>query len=210
MAQAIFLILSIGLILLAGGLEFVSRPVGLAFLILWTALALATAAFRLPGSPSAYDRRQVVYRIVLGVVGFLGLMVVGPWEYMRLSGPLPRDGWLAWLGIALFALGTILLSWAMWTLHGQFTVRLSVAAGDRLVTSGPYRIVRHPGYLGWILALPGMALALGSLAILAMTALFVAWIVVRIRDEEAMLLAEFGDSYRAYQQRTKRLIPFVY
>ncbi len=210
MAQAFFLILSIGLILLAGGLEVLQRPVGLAFLILWTVLALATGALRLPGAPSKYHRRQVAYRIVLGVVGFLGLLAVGPWEYTHLAGPLPRDGILAWIGIALFAVGTFLYAWAMWALHGQFTVRLSVATGDRLVTTGPYRIVRHPGYFGFVLVLPGMAFALGSLAILVFTVVLVAWIVSRIQDEEAMLVAEFGDAYRAYQRRTKRLIPFVY
>lgn len=209
-AQAGFLLLSDVLVVLAGGLEVLMRPVGLAFLALWTALALATAVLRLPGTPSAYDRRQVAYRIVLGVVGFLGLLVVGPWEYTHLSGPLPRDGLLAWVGIALFAVGAFLYAWAMWALHGQFTVRLSVGAGSRLVTSGPYRIVRHPGYFGFVLALPGMALALGSIAILVLTLAFVAWIVVRIRDEETMLIAEFGEAYRAYQRRTKRLIPFLY
>ncbi len=209
-AQAFFLALSVGLILLAGGLEFVMRPVGLAFVVIWLALAAATAALRLPGKRSVYDRRQVVARAVLGVVGFLGLLAVGPWEYTHLSGPLPRDGVLAWIGIALFAAGTFLYAWAMWSLHGQFTIRLSVKPGDRLVTTGPYRFVRHPGYSGFVLALPGMTLALGSLAILALTVLLVAWIVTRIRDEEAMLVAEFGDAYRAYQTRTKRLIPFLY
>lgn len=209
-AQAVALALSVGLILLAGGLEFVTRPVGLAFLVLWLLLAAATAVLRQPGRASAYDRRQVAYRIGLGVVGFLGLLAVGPWEYTHLAGPLPRDGLLAWLGIGLFAAGTFLYSWAMWALHGQFTIRLSVEAGDRLVTSGPYRFVRHPGYSGFVLALPGIGLALGSLAILALAVLILAWIVTRIRDEEAMLVAEFGDAYRAYQRRTKRLIPFLY
>ncbi len=209
-AQGFFLALSVVLVVLAGGTEFVQRPVGIAFLVLWTVLALATAAFRLPGRPSTYDRRQVLPRVVLGVFGFLALLAVGPWEYTHLSGPIPRDGALAWAGIALFAAGAALYSWAMQALHGQFTIRLSVAERPRLITDGPYAIVRHPGYFGWVLALPGMGLALGSLAILAFAVPMLAWIVTRIRDEEAMLVAEFGDEYRAYQGRTKRLIPFLY
>lgn len=209
-AQAMFLVLSILLIVLAGGVELATRPVGLAFLIVWTALALSTAALRLPGTPSRYDRSQIVQRTVLGVGGFLVLLVVGPWEYTHLDGPLPRDGILAWAGIGLFASGTFLYGWAMWALHGEFTIRLSVQGDHRLVTSGPYRIVRHPGYFGFVLAMPGMAFALGSVAMLAFGAVIVAWIVSRIRVEEAMLLEQFGDEYRDYQRRTKRLIPFVY
>ena len=209
-AQAIFLALSDGLILLAGGLEFVQRPVGLAFLILWTVLAVATAALRLPGAPATYDRRQILPRTVLGVVGFLALLIVGPWEYTHLSGPLPRDGLLAWIGIGLLAVGSALNVWAMSALRGLYTVRLSVQAGHRLVTDGPYRIVRHPGYLGFVLLLPGMAFALGSLTILVFVPVLLAWIVTRIRDEEAMLVTEFGEAYRNYQGRTKRLIPYLY
>ncbi len=55
-----------------------------------------------------------------------------------------------------------------------------------------------------------MALALGSLAILAFVVPIIAWLVIRIRDEEAMLVAEFGEAYRTYQRRTKRLIPLLY
>lgn len=210
LAQGFFLTLSMLLVVLAGGVGFVQRPVGLAFLVLWTALAVATAAFRLPGTPSTYDRRQVLPRVVLGVFGFLALLAIGPWEYTHMSGPIPRDGILAWAGIALFAFGTALYSWAMRALQGQFTIRLSMGESPRLVTGGPYRIVRHPGYFGWVLALPGMGLALGSLAILAFAVPMLAWIVTRIRDEETMLVTEFGEEYRSYQRRTKRLIPFLY
>ena len=210
LAQGIFFALSIALILLAAGLEFAQRPVGLAFLVLWIALAVATAAFRQPGTRSAYDRGQLPYLALLGVFAFLALLVVGPWEYTHLSGPLPRDGGLAWAGIALFAVGVGINAWAMATLRGLYTVRLSVQEGHRLVTAGPYRIVRHPGYFGFLLILPGMGLALGSLAILAFVVPIVAWLVVRIRTEEAMLVTEFGEAYRSYQRRTKRLIPFLY
>ncbi len=145
-AQGIFFALSVGLILWVGGLEFAARPVGLAYLILWTALALATAVFRRPGAPSRYDRSQIAWRTVLGVFGFLAILVAGPWEYTHMTGPLPRDGLPAWCGIALFAAGIAINVWAMATLRSLYTVRISVQGEHRLVTSGPYRYVRHPGY----------------------------------------------------------------
>jgi len=209
-AQAVFFALSVVLILLVAGSEFVQRPVGLAYLALWVALAVATAVFRRPGAPSTYDRSQIVWRSVLGIFGFLAILVLGPWEYTHMTGPLPRDGLLAWIGLAMFALGVAINAWAMATLRSLYTVRLSVQADHRLVTSGPYRRVRHPGYSGFLLALPGMGLALGSLAMLAFTAVILAWLVERIGKEEAMLVEQFGDEYRAYQRRSKRLIPFLY
>lgn len=209
-AQSVVFALSVVLIVTVGGLEFVRRPVGVAFLVLWTSLGVATAAFRLPGTRSTFDRRQVAPRSILGILGFLALLIVGPWEYTHLSGPIPRDGVLAWIGIALFAIGLVLNAWAMRALHGLYTIRLSIKEGHRLVTSGPYRIVRHPGYLSFVLVLPGMGLALGSVAILAYLPAILAWLILRMRDEEAMLVTEFGEAYRDYQRRTKRLIPFVY
>ncbi len=193
-----------------GGIEFALRPVGLAYLVLWTVLALATAVYRRPGAPSKYDRSQIAWRTVLGILGFVVILVAGPWEYTHLSGPIPRDGLVAWAGIALFGVGIAINIWAMATLRAMYTVRLDIQEGHRLVTSGPYRLVRHPGYLGFVLALPGMGLALGSLAFLAFTAAILAWLVSRMRKEEAMLLEKFGDEYRAYQRRTKRLIPMIY
>ncbi len=209
-AQAITFALSVLFILWVAGIEFALRPVGLAYLVLWTVLAFATAVYRRPGAPSKYDRSQIAWRSVLGIVGFAVILVLGPWEYTHLSGPIPRDGLVAWSGIALFGLGIAVNIWAMATLRSLYTVRLDIQQGHRLVTSGPYRIVRHPGYFGFVLALPGMGLALGSLALLAFTVAILAWLVVRMREEEAMLVGQFGDEYRAYQRRTKRLIPFVY
>lgn len=209
-AQAVTFALSVLFILWVAGVEFALRPVGLAYLVLWTVLAFATAVFRRPGAPTKYDRSQIVWRTVLGVVGFATILVLAPWEYTHMSGPIPRDGWVAWVGIALFAAGIAINVWAMATLRAMYTVRLAVQQDHRLVTSGPYRIVRHPGYFGFVLALPGMGLALGSLALLAFTVAILLWLVSRIREEEQMLVEKFGETYRAYQRKTKRLIPLVY
>ncbi len=210
LAQGITFALSILVILWVGGLEFAQRPVGVAYLVLWAALAFATAIFRRPGAPSRFDRNQIAWRSILGVFGFLAIMIVGPWEYTHMTGPIPRDGLVAWAGIGLFALGVAINAWSMATLRSLYTVRLAIQADHHLVTSGPYRMVRHPGYFGFVLAFPGMALALGSLSMIAVAGATIVWIVQRIGAEEAMLLEQFGDEYRAYQGRTKRLIPFVY
>jgi protein-S-isoprenylcysteine O-methyltransferase Ste14 len=82
--------------------------------------------------------------------------------------------------------------------------------GTGLVTTGPYRLVRHPIYLGFALLVMGQALAFGSLPAL-MIVLFgivptFAW---RARAEEKLLRRTFGERYAVYQQRAKMLIPYV-
>jgi protein-S-isoprenylcysteine O-methyltransferase Ste14 len=139
----------------------------------------------------------------------VGLVVI-PWEYAHFTGPIPRDGMLAWVGLALFALGALLGAWAMRTLSGFYTMRLNVTSGQMLVTTGPYAVVRNPGYLGNILALLGTSFALSSLVGIFLTLVAVVGLAIRIRREERMLLAEFGDRFRAYAQHTHRLVPLIY
>ncbi len=192
----------------AGGWSFVRRPLGIALLAVWFSWWLSTALLRRVGRSSKYSRRALGLALAL-VPAYFVIVVAAPWEYRHFSGPIPRDGPLAWFGVALLAAGAALGAWAMKALGGSFTVRLNVAAGQGLVTTGPYSIVRHPAYLSYFVALLGLGLALSSLAgiVLAIGAAFV--LAVRTRREERMLIAEFGNEYRAYAKRTRRLIPFI-
>jgi len=207
----IFAAITCVVIVVAGGGEaFLRRPVGAVYLALWATWWLAIALGRRRGAPSAYDRSQRTI-MALGVVALVGLVVVTPWEYAHLAGPIPRDGLLAWAGLLLFAVGIALQVAAFWALRGLYTSRLGVQPGHRLVTSGPYRLVRHPGYLSNLLCLAGIGLALSSLVALGATVCVLPLILRRIANEEAMLLAEFGAEYRAYQQQTtRRLLPGIY
>ncbi len=195
--------------IIAGGKEFLIQPLGqvyLALLFLW----MATLAIgRKAGMRSAYDSRQRKVYAILAVI-YSAIIFAVPWEYANFSGPIPRGGLLAWAGLVVFALGILFRSWAVWELHGFYTARLGIQPGHRLITAGPYGLVRHPGYLGEIASVLGMGLALSSLIGLVATILLFPMLIWRIRTEEEMLLAQFGDEYREYMRRTKRLIPGVY
>jgi protein-S-isoprenylcysteine O-methyltransferase Ste14 len=115
------------------------------------------------------------------------------------------------VGLGLFAAGIALQVAAFWALRGFYTSRLGIQPGHHLVTGGPYRLVRHPGYLSNLMCLTGMGLALSSIAGLALVAFVVPLIVWRITCEEQMLVTELGAAYRTYKQRTRwRLIPLIY
>jgi protein-S-isoprenylcysteine O-methyltransferase Ste14 len=80
---------------------------------------------------------------------------------------------------------------------------------DRIVDAGPYRWVRNPMYLGHLVFLAGLALALRSWLGAAVLAAHVAWFHRRVREDEARLADRFGDAYRDYCRRVKRWIPGV-
>ena len=75
------------------------------------------------------------------------------------------------------------------------------------MTTGLYARIRHPSYLGLLVASLGWALVFRSAVGLLLTAALLVPLVARIRDEERLLAAEFGAEYAAYRRRTWRLVP---
>ncbi len=118
---------------------------------------------------------------------------------------------IGWIGIVVMLSGITLRMWAVQTLGRFYTRTLRISEGQRIVQDGPYKNVRHPGYLGVILLWVGAGLA----TLNWIAAAFVAFTVVaayryRINAEERMLVASFGEQYAAYMKRTWRLLPFVW
>jgi protein-S-isoprenylcysteine O-methyltransferase len=114
--------------------------------------------------------------------------------------------------LALMLAGSALRVWAMRTL-GEFFSRTLVTFEDQAVVDrGPYRWLRHPGYLARLLVvLPGiLVLSSNALYTAAASALYLEVYRRRTAAEEAMLLARFGEAYAAYRARTWRLIPFAW
>lgn len=198
------------IVVAGGGPAFLQRPVGAVCLALWIVWWLLIAVGRQRGAPSTYDRSQWAI-LALGIVALLGLILVPPWEYVHFSGPIPRDGALAWIGLGLFAAGIALQAAAFWSLRGLYTSRLGMQPGHRVVTTGPYRLVRHPGYLSNLACLTGFSLGLSSLVGLGLTLFVVPLIVRRIQREEEMLALELGQQYERYRQQVRwHLLPYLF
>ena len=119
-----------------------------------------------------------------------------------------------WIGAAgiLFGISGLFIRYFAFTTLGRFFSRiLREADAHNLVTNGIYQYIRHPGYLSDILIFIGGSLAMGNLLpIVAVPVLFAIAYAYRIHVEEKMLIGIFGEAYRAYQKRSKRLIPFIY
>jgi protein-S-isoprenylcysteine O-methyltransferase Ste14 len=163
--------------------------------VLRTAVALAFAFFTAQRSEPRRRARGPVAFLACAVAMLAVVPVAGPGagtpSALLLAGDAVAAGGSLWIFASVLALGRC------------FSV-LPEARG--LITRGPYRLVRHPVYLGEIVALAGLTIAAPALGHLAILAVFVAAQLTRMRLEEAALTEAFPE-YAAYAARTRRLLP---
>jgi protein-S-isoprenylcysteine O-methyltransferase len=114
-------------------------------------------------------------------------------------------------GLVVMGIGIVVRSLAIAQLGRLHSPNVAVQADHRVVDTGLYRRIRHPSYLGAIIAFLGCAIALGNwISVVVVMVLTVPAYLVRIHEEENALAATLGEPYRAYQARTHRLVPGVY
>jgi protein-S-isoprenylcysteine O-methyltransferase Ste14 len=174
----------------------------------WAVVELYLHVFRRGRVPPGSGERlsRYVMLAVFAVAGF-GARIVSPGFAAGFRQPFTPVRWAG----ALFVLASVVLRILSVVQHGPaYTVDLGVAPGQRLVTNGLYRLIRHPGYLSLIVAFAGLALAfwhpVATPLCLVLPPVVVAW---RIGLEEKFLERAYGEEYHAWARRTKRLVPFV-
>lgn len=113
-------------------------------------------------------------------------------------------------GLAVQAAGLALRAWSMHTLGGSYTRTLRTGEEQFVVTAGPYRLVRHPGYTGSLLTWTGFALTSRSVPVLALVGGLLGRAYQRRIDAEEQLLNRDLPGYSAYQERTKKLVPYLW
>lgn len=114
-------------------------------------------------------------------------------------------------GVAVIVAGMLLRMYCWRVLGIFFTHTVTIASDHKVVDQGPYRFVRHPSYLGALMTLGGLGMALCSWAALAMLVVgSFAIYIYRIEVEERALESALGDAYAQFKKSRKRLIPFVY
>ncbi len=140
---------------------------------------------------------------------FVGLVVV-PSFGVRFGWPRLHASWV-YVGIGLYAAGYAFLLWAMLVNpHFESTVRIQTDRGHRVIDTGPYGYVRHPGYVGFLVLTLGIPLVLRSLWALPGAAVVVMWVFLRAALEDRTLRSEL-DGYAAYAARVRfRIIPGVW
>jgi protein-S-isoprenylcysteine O-methyltransferase Ste14 len=120
--------------------------------------------------------------------------------------PLPAA--VRWLGLVFAILGIALLRATHRALGRNWSGKLEIAAGHQLIVLGPYQRVRHPMYtalfcIAFAHSLLSANWIVAATNIVAVTLMYLA----RVRDEEQMMIDQFGEEYREYMRRTGRLFP---
>lgn len=158
------------------------------------------------------DRRQegifiLVALRLAGLAGTTGLIayLIDPAYMAWAAVPLPV--WLRWTGVGLALIAGSLLVWMFRTLGRNLTDTVVTRKQHTLVTTGPYRWVRHPMYASAALAIVGNSLVAANWYLFVVGCLALLLLVIRTRKEEQNLIAKFGDDYRNYMQRTGRFVP---
>jgi protein-S-isoprenylcysteine O-methyltransferase Ste14 len=120
--------------------------------------------------------------------------------------------------ILVFCIGTIIMLmglgfriWAIITLGKSFRTTVETHQGQKVITKGPYKLLRHPSYTGLLLTGCGYGIALQNwLSLIFAVVLPLAALLYRIHIEERAMVESLGTEYQTYQRSTKKLIPWIW
>lgn len=219
MADILFYVVLIGVLLFvaAGRLDW---PVAWLYLGLMLFSLLLNAGVLLRINPAVIaaraeptrddDRIHTLIGLTYGLFALFGAMVVAGLD-TRFGWTAPYSPWLIGLGLALMLAGNLILLWALAVnKHFEKGVRIQTDRAQTVITDGPYRFMRHPGYTGMIISLLATPLALGTLWALLPEIVATLAIVLRTLREDQMLHRDLP-GYTDYAQRTRyRLLPGVW
>lgn len=173
----------------------------------WLASEIRIGRRHRPATPSPVGRRSGL----AVAIGLVAVYVGGPVVSLTVTAATITTGAVLCFvtGLAIAVVGQGFRLRAVRELGASFTFELQTVAGQRVIDTGPYTRIRHPSYTGALICALGFTLAytnwLAPLAVLVLAAAY----VVRIPEEERMLVAALGDPYRRYIARTWRLVPHL-
>jgi protein-S-isoprenylcysteine O-methyltransferase Ste14 len=145
----------------------------------------------------------------VGIALWLGLIawMIDPGWMAWSSGTLPT--WLRWTGVGVIAMACGLLVWTLHCLGTNLTDTVVTRQKHTLIVYGPYRWVRHPFYDSAALLVVAVFLITANWFFFVIGGVLFCLLIIRTRTEEKNLVARFGNSYRAYMERTGRFLPRV-
>ena len=115
------------------------------------------------------------------------------------------------IGMAIFAVGFTVRIYSILTLKQFFTYSVAKVENHKIISTGLYKFIRHPGYLGQLIIFMGISITISNwLSILLMMIPVTLGYLYRIKVEEKFMLDQLGEDYKNYQERTKKIIPMVY
>jgi protein-S-isoprenylcysteine O-methyltransferase Ste14 len=152
-------------------------------------------------------RVMFAFRLVMGLLlgGWLVLYLIYP-EWMGVL-LLPFPSWLRWVGFPVGIASLGFWSWTQVALGKEWSPQLQLRKEHHLVTTGPYRLVRHPLYTAMFGFCASLALLTANWVFVAFGVVAIGAMFARVPREEQMMIERFGEEYREYIHRTGRFFP---
>jgi len=174
------------------------------FFVTWVVAAIFTK--RTVYRESRSQRARYIVPIIIGwFIVFRGLRLSYPFNVLIF----PRSDGVLLGATILCVCGLAFCLWARATLGRNWSGTVTLKEGHELIVRGPYRLVRHPIYTGLLAMIVATVIQQGHIAgIIGLLLVFVSlWI--KLNEEEQVMLKQFPGEYAAYQQRVRRIIPFI-
>jgi len=185
--------------------EFFFPVLWVAFLVYWQIKAGNTKTTQ--RLEPAYSRilRALIFVVVILLLSLPRIPM--PWLHFRLwqqgLGPF-------WLGAAILVGGLLFAIWAREHLGRNWSRSVTIKEGHELITTGPYRVVRHPIYTGILAGFLGTAIAISEVRGFIAFALVFFALWLKLSREEQWMRSQFGEAYAAYAQKTAALVPYLF
>jgi protein-S-isoprenylcysteine O-methyltransferase Ste14 len=179
--------------------DVIIPAIWIAVWIYWLAASAKTKPTR------TRSRSSIGFRVAV-LLTVLAMIRVG---VFRGHSPAMDNPWLQGIGLAVFLMGLAFAVWARVYLGRNWGTPMSQKVEPELITSGPYRYVRHPIYSGIILGMAGTAMAISIYWVVGVVMLG-AYFIYSASIEERNMARFFPEAYPAYKRSTKMLIPFVF
>jgi protein-S-isoprenylcysteine O-methyltransferase Ste14 len=179
---------------------------------LWTVVAIVYLVLSLLNKKKTAVKEKPGSRLIYLLCLIIGMAFIfyEKFPYGYLADPIYKcSNTLSWTGIIITAMGISFSLWARFIIGANWSGVVMVKKDHELIQSGPYAIVRHPTYSGFIFALLGTVMVLNEWRGIIGFVILIVSFLWKISKEEKMLKAEFS-GYIAYQKRTKKIIPFIY
>lgn len=211
-------VIFIGLPLLGWGLgdipAFFENPARIAFVLVLFALQVFSLIYNPQVGRNQENRKSDApsskLDLILIQIFSLAVVILAPFSDGRSIGILHVENTIRYIGLFITIPGFVLMQAGEKYLAKQFSIEVTLQKDHKLIQSGPYKVIRHPRYLGILTFFTGISLTfrslLGILIVLALAGVLI-W---RVFAEEKMMREEFGKEWEEYQSKTWRLIPYIF
>jgi protein-S-isoprenylcysteine O-methyltransferase Ste14 len=174
----------------------------LVFLAYWSVSALKLKSVK-RREPRGERLIQLVFMVAAYFLMFNDQFSRG-WLATRFAPASPSIGKF---GVTVTVVGIAFAIWARWHLGENWSATVTLKEGHELISSGPYRYIRHPIYSGMLVAFVGTALALGEYRALISVGIVLVAFYTKAKKEERLLTQEFGEKFREHSRRTGMFLP---